>query len=571
MWFADAKEARPKIAPQMLLRTPTWLLSIALACWMLQMLLVMLDLVPSVRIVLYRVAPCASLLFVLAVLPRVTVATRRVLVAIGLSIGCFLVTSFLPSTIPVSHPIVLSTYIFWFCLDMTIPLLMLPRNMIQRITLVRYAINALIVMAVLEVVFNGFIPHLYTTWNTTSISRLAQFRLDVSLAVGWMTWRLFSQFVGIRRSVRLLLALTMLLFIERDVILVHASLTIPSMALRGALYNPFLLYTVWTVTALMLTLRIETTSWHTESGNTRDAGETLHGSLIRSILITVLLFLVSNGQLSQIHNINLIVAIIIREILSRYERESFIKKQKILQLSLNEKSAEIAQLHHNRMRWIDTAAHDLGHALVTQQATVDQAVFDLEKRLSSQELDSLQTNLERGIRYQSQVLEELREVAQMEAGQAITLSWSMVDLCQVVGRISQQFQAQIESQAVTLIIMCPTSPVMVRGDTRRLQRVLQNIMVNALRAIRDNTHAHITIELTTTSRSVTLTIVDDGCGIPLTELARLREHNYQSFTGVGLHFCAHILAQHGGTMEITSQVGEGTTVALTIPVAEDGV
>ena len=71
-----------------------------------------------------------------------------------------------------------------------------------------------------------------------------------------------------------------------------------------------------------------------------------------------------------------------------------------------------------------------------------------------------------------------------------------------------------------------------------------------------------------------LTVQDHGCGIPADKLARVTEPFYmvdksrarkQGGSGMGLALCQRIAAVHGGTLQISSQVGVGTAVTVTLP------
>ena len=71
-----------------------------------------------------------------------------------------------------------------------------------------------------------------------------------------------------------------------------------------------------------------------------------------------------------------------------------------------------------------------------------------------------------------------------------------------------------------------------------------------------------------------LTVQDHGCGIPADKLARVTEPFYmvdksrarkQGGSGMGLALCQRIAAVHGGMLQISSQVGVGTAVTVTLP------
>ena len=114
---------------------------------------------------------------------------------------------------------------------------------------------------------------------------------------------------------------------------------------------------------------------------------------------------------------------------------------------------------------------------------------------------------------------------------------------------------------------------------RQLRQVVWNLLRNAADAMpRGGT---IKVELATESEptridrarpepQVTLTVTDTGSGIPKADLDRIFEPFFSTKaagTGLGLATVARIVDDHDGTIEVASQVGQGTTVTIRLPAA----
>lgn len=102
-----------------------------------------------------------------------------------------------------------------------------------------------------------------------------------------------------------------------------------------------------------------------------------------------------------------------------------------------------------------------------------------------------------------------------------------------------------------------------------LQETLINIIKNAIEAIGEN--GEISINLIRKNRTFTITIKDNGHGIPKENLplvtdpffsTKRRTENF----GLGLSYCSNVMQQHGGSLEIESEEDVGTTVLLSLPV-----
>jgi CheY-like chemotaxis protein len=112
---------------------------------------------------------------------------------------------------------------------------------------------------------------------------------------------------------------------------------------------------------------------------------------------------------------------------------------------------------------------------------------------------------------------------------------------------------------------------MIEGDTRLLQQVFVNLIVNAEQAITAaKDHGTIRISLNHTDGKVAIVFSDDGPGIPAENLPKIFDPFFTTKrpgggTGLGLTICLAIVKEHGGTMEVESSAGEGTRLFVILP------
>lgn len=112
----------------------------------------------------------------------------------------------------------------------------------------------------------------------------------------------------------------------------------------------------------------------------------------------------------------------------------------------------------------------------------------------------------------------------------------------------------------------------VRGNLRRLEQVILNLILNACQALTDPEQAvRVTTSFDPRSRRVAVTVEDEGQGIPEEARDRIFDPFYttrrdQGGTGLGLAVAARIVEEHGGALDIESEVGRGTVVRLLLPV-----
>src|SRR5690606_39441884 len=113
-------------------------------------------------------------------------------------------------------------------------------------------------------------------------------------------------------------------------------------------------------------------------------------------------------------------------------------------------------------------------------------------------------------------------------------------------------------------------PLYVRGDMRRLQQVVQNLVLNAAEAMSGNGAVMVSVERE--GADVVLRVSDNGAGIPAEILENVLRPFYTTKplgTGLGLPLVARIADAHGGTVPIDSRAGEGTTACARLPAMRD--
>ena len=121
-----------------------------------------------------------------------------------------------------------------------------------------------------------------------------------------------------------------------------------------------------------------------------------------------------------------------------------------------------------------------------------------------------------------------------------------------------------------------TGPWLVLGDRDRLERAITNVVGNAVKFTPPGGTVTLSLARTATGRGVRFSCEDTGMGIPANEIGSL----FTSFTrasnaaaqqipgtGLGLVIVRTIVEQHGGSVELSSVEGEGTTVTLDLPLA----
>jgi len=237
--------------------------------------------------------------------------------------------------------------------------------------------------------------------------------------------------------------------------------------------------------------------------------------------------------------------------------------------AFNRMVTELQQADQRRRNLTADVAHELRTPLQIIQGNLEgvlDGVYEATPEHISATLDET--------RLLARLVEDLRVLSQAEAGQ-LPMNWEMVNLVELLGDVATSFGGQAEVAGISLRteIQSTADALTVRGDVGRLDQVLSNLMVNALRYTPAG--GTITLRATPVANGVRVQVADTGAGIPVEDLPfifdrfwrgdRARPHAPRASSGLGLAIARQLVQAHGGRLTVESQVGQGTTFTIELP------
>ena len=167
----------------------------------------------------------------------------------------------------------------------------------------------------------------------------------------------------------------------------------------------------------------------------------------------------------------------------------------------------------------------------------------------------------------NRILEDILSVAR-----PFQLKLSSQVIPDIVEDVLRRYQARIQAKAIRVNCRYAASLPPVRADRERLEQALTNLVLNAVEAMpKEGT---LTIGLDADDPWLTITIADTGPGIPLEARRRIFEPFFTTKargTGLGLAVARRVIEEHGGTIEVASEPGRGTTFAVRLPLSAEEV
>ena len=225
-----------------------------------------------------------------------------------------------------------------------------------------------------------------------------------------------------------------------------------------------------------------------------------------------------------------------------------------------------------RRELVANVSHDLRTPLSSLQGYLETVLLKEDRLRPGERRRFLEIAASQSQRL-SALVDELFELARLESAE-VTPEMEPFPLAELVQDVVQDFQLGAADRGVTLAASLPADLPPVAADIGLIQRVLQNLVENALKHTERG--GSVTVVLEARQRSVVVRVEDTGCGIPQEDLVRIFDRYYQGTEGaanedrprrgLGLAIVKRILDLHGSAFEAVSTVGRGTIFSFSLPV-----
>jgi two-component system phosphate regulon sensor histidine kinase PhoR len=228
----------------------------------------------------------------------------------------------------------------------------------------------------------------------------------------------------------------------------------------------------------------------------------------------------------------------------------------------------LKQLENTRQEFVANVSHELRTPLSLIKGYVE-TLLDGAKDNPEVSVKFLQT-IERHADRLTFLIEDLLTISKIESGQ-IALNLQSFALQPVVGKLLEELESPAAQKKAQLTNTVP-SDCWVRADSERVQQVLSNLIVNAIKYGR--LEGAIVVRARELGDKIEVSVEDNGPGIPPEALERVFERFYrvdkarsreQGGTGLGLSIVKHIVQHHGGEVWARSELGKGSTFRFTLP------
>ncbi len=238
--------------------------------------------------------------------------------------------------------------------------------------------------------------------------------------------------------------------------------------------------------------------------------------------------------------------------------------------TLNQMMTRLERSFAALRRFTADASHELKTPLTVLRAGVERAIT--MPSLPSEALAALEETLQE-INRMTELVEALLMLARADEGTA-PLHRETVDLRAIVEETGETGELLAAEAGVNMEVATPADPVIVPVDASRIRQLILNLLTNAVKYTPAG--GSVRLQLGPSNGRVTLTVADSGVGIAPGDLPHIFDRFWRadsartrtgerSGTGLGLAICKWIAEAHGGTIDVQSRPGRGTTFTVTLP------
>ena len=240
---------------------------------------------------------------------------------------------------------------------------------------------------------------------------------------------------------------------------------------------------------------------------------------------------------------------------------------KVLERTEQLKEAQKQLIQAEKLATIGVLAGGVAHEINNPLTAVLTNAQILKMNASKDDLESIQL-IEAGAKRCQEIIQKIMKYARKPLGPEKT---EVVNLNDVVGNVIAFLKYQIEQENIEMVAQKNGDISLIEGNSNELEQVLTNLVLNAKDAVKDvNRPGKIEIKTLTRNGTVGFVVSDNGHGIAPDNLSKIFDPFFTTKdigkgTGLGLAVTYGIVKKYNGNIDVSSQVGEGTTFVVTFP------
>jgi hypothetical protein len=233
---------------------------------------------------------------------------------------------------------------------------------------------------------------------------------------------------------------------------------------------------------------------------------------------------------------------------------------------------ELVQLNDLKNKFLGMAVHDLRSPIGIIKGYADLLQEELLESLAEPQKEAFLT-IENHCEKMLVLINELLDINAIESGH-LTMTRKKIELPGYLKKCFENHGLLARAKSIELQAKIPENLPAVSIDPNRIEQVIDNLVTNAIKFSKPE--SKIVLRAVSLGKEITVSVVDQGQGIPVDELPQIFRHfskttikptGGETSTGLGLFIAKRIVEAHGGRIWVESKAGVGSTFSFTLPLA----
>ncbi|WP_455212754.1 ATP-binding protein [Kaarinaea lacus] len=238
---------------------------------------------------------------------------------------------------------------------------------------------------------------------------------------------------------------------------------------------------------------------------------------------------------------------------------------------IQQQMEELKQNDAKRRELIANVSHDLRTPLTSLHGYIETLLMKENNLTDAERRDYLKTAANHSEQL-NRLIGELFELAKLDSVETL-LNIEPFSLAELAQDVAHSFNLSAEKSHITIKTEFGSNVPFAYGDIALIQRVLENLIENAMRYTPKG--GEISISLSARNENIVVSISDTGCGIKQEDVPHIFDRFYRVtksrengdfHSGLGLAIVKRILSLHGSDISADSEVNKGTTFTITFPL-----
>ncbi|MCK5725947.1 MAG: response regulator [Thiotrichaceae bacterium] len=270
-----------------------------------------------------------------------------------------------------------------------------------------------------------------------------------------------------------------------------------------------------------------------------------------------------------LNNLYFIFGTAVLAVIASFYNEGWRIKQFNFRYMTKVQNGKLLELSQVKSNLFDSLSHEFRHPITLIKAVSDEINSDKETLISQDKLHVLKKSSDQLLSLVSDML----DISKLEKGQKLELK--AIDIIIPIKSTIKMMGYLANSQNIKLTYKGPSDLVLIEGNYHALEKIFINLLNNALKFTKTGGKVHFDVVLN--ESDITITVSDNGVGISEDDLEFIFERFVQGKStatlnnlgsGVGLSLVKDFTESMGGSVEVISQLGQGSAFILTFPYSD---